>query len=106
MYSDINGSRKCNEFPQVNGKTVSIPIIDNSVPIKFGFIPNDFSATFIIDTNVNGSNSSVKLPGAFKYFDSIFVATTREIIQVTSRFEIYKLDITQNSSNWINLIRL
>ena len=29
------------------------------------------------------------------------MATTREIIQVTSKFEIYKLDITQNSSNWI-----
>ena len=85
-------------FPQINGKTVSVLKQDNSVPLEFVFIPDDFSGTFLIDTRVEGTNSSVKYPPPIKDLNSLFVATTMEIVQVTSALEIYTLDITQNRS--------
>lgn len=95
-------------FPQTSGKTVSVLKQDNSVPLEFAFIPDDFSGTFLIDTRVEGTNSSVKYPPPIKDIKSLFVATTKEIVQLTSTLEIYTLDITQNRStkslelnNWI-----
>jgi hypothetical protein len=30
-------------FPQIHGQTVSFSMLDNSVPLVFGFVPDDFS---------------------------------------------------------------
>lgn len=92
------------KFPQTTGKTVSFPKADNTVPMIFGFIPSDFSATYLINSDKT-LNSTTKFPAPHvKDPNAIYTATTKHIIQLTSNpIQMWYLDVTNNKNNWVQI---
>ncbi|KAJ2995585.1 hypothetical protein HDV02_000645, partial [Globomyces sp. JEL0801] len=91
------------KFPQTSGQAISIPKKDNTVPLSFAFIPNDFSSIYLINTEI-GTNTTVQLPSPpIKDSRSKFVARTDSLVQLTSDFEVFSLNLENAGAGWVKL---
>ncbi|KAI8901830.1 hypothetical protein BC833DRAFT_575733 [Globomyces pollinis-pini] len=91
------------KFPQTSGQAISIPKKDNTVPLSFAFIPNDFSSIYLINTEI-GTNTTVQLPSPpIKDSRSKFVARTDSLVQLTSDFEVFSLNLENAGAGWLKL---
>jgi uncharacterized membrane protein YgcG len=84
-----------NPFPSTHGQTASI-FKTEGVQEEFAFIPDDGSATYIINVD---SNSTLPLAGPSDKSSSTFVASPNALVQLTSNGTIYFLPYTPGNAD-------
>ena len=90
-------------FPQTKGQTVSIPLDSSSVPVVFAFIPEDGSGTFLINVDL-AQNSTVRYPAPpVNDVNAQYAATSSLLVQLTSDYQMYTLDISKTGTSWTPL---
>ena len=91
-------------FPQSPGQTVSIPLDSFSVPLVFAYIPDDGSGTYLINVEV-GQNTTIKYPApSVKDPQAQYTATSTSVIQLTSDYQLFTLDISKTGSDWVQVL--
>lgn len=87
-------------FPQSKGQTVSIPLDSNSVPVVFAFIPEDASGTFLINVDLERNSTLRYPPPPINDVNAQYTATSSFLVQLTSDYQMYTLDISKPGTSW------
>ncbi|KAF8315328.1 hypothetical protein DL93DRAFT_2057245 [Clavulina sp. PMI_390] len=84
-----------NTFPATHGKTASFFNAQNNVQQQFAFIPDDGSATYVINVE---TNTTLPMAGPTdKSSGAIYAASATELVQLTSSGKMYYLPFDQSS---------
>jgi hypothetical protein len=94
------------KFPQTGGHTASFLKLDNTVPLLFAFVPNDFSGTFIVNADISVNTTKMFDPPTVKDANSIYAANSFKLFQLSTienHIQMWSLDISKDGNSWINL---
>jgi hypothetical protein len=81
-------------FPQQDGKIVNLLVPGNTVPMKFGFIPDSNEQGYLVDAS-QAVNATISFPPpVVKDQVSVYTASTTLIYQLTADNDIYACDIS------------
>jgi len=96
LQPQIQGYTGDKTFPAVHGQTTSF-FKDSGVQQEFAFIPDDFSATYVI--NVEKNSTQTLPPPTVKDTKSFYVAGITSLVQLDPTGAVYFLPYTPDDSS-------
>ncbi|KAI8908366.1 hypothetical protein EDD86DRAFT_16504 [Gorgonomyces haynaldii] len=85
-------------WPQQPGKTAIVPVKDNSVPLLFAYVPNDFSGTYLANAEVTKNTTVLLAAPPIKDINAVYTATFDTLYQLTSDYQLWQLPL--NGNKW------
>lgn len=86
--------------PSTHGKTASFLDAGNNVPQKFAYVPDDGSATYVINVE---TNTTQQFAGpTVKDASAVYAASPTTLVQYSSQ-GLYYLDTSASSPQWVQI---